>query len=177
MLQLRCGILSQQDNMPFLFQDQHRAGEHIKPKMLDIYISVLRTDKWLKIQMQESACTGIRLYAPVHTTSKPLLLWETSSGKKIKLLPQEAHRQNKEQKHLYFARLAALTWELLFSIVQSVLHYMISETNVFVHRFSIWCVCVTVCSCHKHQGFFFFMWSKLWEKRSTVCKTRKLVLS
>lgn len=48
MLQLRCGILSQKDNVPFLFQDQCRA-EHIKPKELDIYISVLRIEKWLNI--------------------------------------------------------------------------------------------------------------------------------
>lgn len=76
MLQLRCGILSQQDNVPFLFQDQCRAGEHIKPKKLDIYISVLKIDKRLKIQMkeQESAHTGVCLYAPVRTMSNPLPL-------------------------------------------------------------------------------------------------------
>lgn len=53
MAQLRCAIPSQQENVTFLFQDQSRAGEHIKPKKPDIYTSVLRTDT--EVQMSQQA--------------------------------------------------------------------------------------------------------------------------
>lgn len=53
MSQLRCASPSQQDNMTFLFQDQRKGGEHIKPRKPDIYISVLRTDT--EVQMSQQA--------------------------------------------------------------------------------------------------------------------------
>lgn len=78
MLQLRCSIPSKLDNASFLFQDKRRL-EHIKSEKLDVYIFVLRMDKWLRtlnaeIKMKESACIRMCVCSSTHNAKTLAML-------------------------------------------------------------------------------------------------------